>query len=43
MKWYCEPRGWLERIQAFLEGAKALFADVVRKAIERAGWDALAA
>ena len=36
MEWYCEPRGWPERTQAFLEGAEALFVDVARKAIDRA-------
>ncbi|WP_438275749.1 type III polyketide synthase [Nitrobacter sp.] len=37
MEWYCEPRGWPERTQAFLEGAEVLFIDVAQKAIERAG------
>jgi alkylresorcinol/alkylpyrone synthase len=37
IEWYFERRGWPERTQAFLEGADALFIDVARKAIERAG------
>ena len=37
IEWYFERRGWPERTQAFLHGAEALFVDVARKAIERAG------
>jgi alkylresorcinol/alkylpyrone synthase len=37
IEWYFERRGWPERTQAFLEGADALYIDVARKAIERAG------
>jgi alkylresorcinol/alkylpyrone synthase len=37
IEWYFEQRGWPERTQAFLQGAEALFIDVARKAIERAG------
>ena len=36
IEWYCEPRGWPERTQAFLDGAEALFVDVAQKAMERA-------
>jgi alkylresorcinol/alkylpyrone synthase len=31
--WYLKPRGWPERTAAFLEGAEALFVDVVGKAL----------
>jgi len=37
IEWYFEPRDWPERTKAFLEGANALFIEVTRKAIERAG------
>ena len=37
IEWYFDRRGWPERTQAFLEGAEALFLDVARKAILRAG------
>jgi alkylresorcinol/alkylpyrone synthase len=37
LEWYFERRSWPERTQAFLEGAEALFIDVARKAIDRAG------
>ena len=37
IEWYQERRGWPERTQAFLEGAEALFVDVARKALARAG------
>ena len=36
IEWYCEPRGWPERTQAFLDGAETLFVEVARKAMERA-------
>jgi alkylresorcinol/alkylpyrone synthase len=37
MDWYCEPRGWPERMQAFLEGGEALFAQAASRALADAG------
>jgi alkylresorcinol/alkylpyrone synthase len=34
--WYLEPRSWPERTEAFLEGAEALFVEVVDKALANA-------
>jgi alkylresorcinol/alkylpyrone synthase len=36
IEWYLEPRGWPERMSAFLEGAETLFLDVARKAVRNA-------
>jgi alkylresorcinol/alkylpyrone synthase len=37
LEWYAQPLGWPERTAAFVEGAKALFLDAARKALEAAG------
>ncbi len=37
IEWYFESRGWPERTEAFVDGACALFTDVARKALARAG------
>lgn len=36
MDWYCQPRGWPERTQAFLEGGEALFVEAAQAALQRA-------
>jgi alkylresorcinol/alkylpyrone synthase len=36
MEWFLEPRGWPERTEKFMEGAKALFKEAANKALEDA-------
>lgn len=38
--WFDHPRDWLERTEAYLEGADALFIDVAEKALNRASLSA---
>jgi alkylresorcinol/alkylpyrone synthase len=35
--WYCEPRGWPDRTDVFLEAAEALFVDAASRALVSAG------
>lgn len=37
LEWFMAPRGWSERTQAYLDGAGALFVEVARAALDRAG------
>jgi len=37
LEWFLEPRGWLERTKAYLDGAGSLYVDVARRALDRAG------
>ena len=37
LEWYLEPLGWQERNAAYLDGARALFADAAAKALDAAG------
>jgi alkylresorcinol/alkylpyrone synthase len=37
IEWYFEPLGWPERNKAYLDGARALFADAANKALKAAG------
>lgn len=36
VEWFCTPRGWKERMAAYLEGAQALFVDAATKALKAA-------
>jgi alkylresorcinol/alkylpyrone synthase len=40
MAWFDEPHDWPQRTQAFLEGAEALYLDVARDALGKAGLNA---
>jgi alkylresorcinol/alkylpyrone synthase len=37
LEWYCEPRGWPERTDAYLVGAEALFVEAAEAALTQAG------
>lgn len=40
LEWFSEQHGWSERNAAYLDGAKRLFVDAARSALEDAGWRA---
>lgn len=40
LDWFSDDHGWSDRNAAFLEGAKAMFIDAARGALEHAGWSA---
>lgn len=38
--WFSDEHGWTDRNAAFMIGAKALFIDAAKRALDDAGWDA---
>ena len=38
IEWFSEPHGWVDRNQAFMEGAKALFIEAANRALKDARW-----
>ncbi len=39
IEWFSQDHGWVDRNAAFMTGAKALFVDAARRALDEAGWE----